>query len=97
MQIKLFHASIGLYPSKNVQLFIPMPDSIRVQVDHVQSVHLVLVCSRSLLTSLGLVLLEIPGYVEGVVGDERQGGVRVRILAQLLQLEHVHRAIQRSF
>ena len=76
-----------------------MPDSIRVQVDHVQSVHLVLVClcSRSLLTSLGLVLLEIPGYVEGVMGDERQGGVRVRILAQLLQLEHVHRAIQRSF
>ena len=46
---------------------------------------------------MGSTVVELPGDVECVVGDEGERGVGVGVVAQLLQLEHVHRPVQRHF
>ena len=42
-------------------------------------------------------VVELPGDVERVVRDEGEGRMWVGVVAQLLQLEHVHRPVQRHF
>ena len=44
-----------------------------------------------------LVVVELPRDVERVVRDEGERRVGVGVVAQLLQLEHVHRPVQRHF
>ena len=44
-----------------------------------------------------IAVVEFPGNVECVVRDEGERRVRVRVVPQLLQLEHVHGPVQRHF
>lgn len=49
-------------------------------------------------TVVGLAaVVELPRNVERVVRDEGERRVGVGVVAQLLQLEHVHRPVQRHF